>query len=138
MYLIANMVRCPCCGDETEALVACHACDWSQVPGLPHLRERLNRFRRGSGDRAYHPTGCFVCKRCRRQVAHRSWLCPLSVFAAGVEPWQVEAAQEGRADALAPVKAQWRRWLAERDWPEIPEAYWHRMATQLVDPDDEP
>jgi hypothetical protein len=131
MPMTARKKQCPCCGDEAEALFACHACDWSQVPGIARTRARLNRFRRGCGDLAYHPSGCFVCRRCRRQMPRKSDLCPLNVFGAGIEPWQAEAAQTGRADPLAPVRAQWRQWLVERGWPEITEAYWRRMTAYL-------
>jgi hypothetical protein len=122
--------RCACCGSAATEFFSCRGCDWSTVPGLEAARERLERFRPGASADVYHPHGCFVCRRCCEQMSRTPWLCPLSVFAAGLEPWR-DSRPRGGGDAMDLLRKQWRRWLMSRGWPEEVEAYWHRLMAFL-------
>jgi hypothetical protein len=122
--------QCPCCGLENVILYTCLACDWSTARARVQGKQRLERFRAGSGRNAYNLYGCFVCETCWRQMRRCPSTCPLKLFydlgarlrqeSASIQPPPTEA-----------VAGQWESWLAERDWPEVTESYWHRLVEYL-------
>jgi hypothetical protein len=122
---------CPCCGEEDVVLFTCLACDWSVARARVHGKQRLERFRAGSGRNAYNLYGCFVCETCWRQMRRGPQTCPLKLF------YDLGARLRNEALPVLPtstdgVCSQWETWLAERGWPEITEAYWNRMVGHLA------
>jgi hypothetical protein len=116
---------------EDVSLHTCLACDWSVARARVQGKQRLERFRTGCGPHAYNLYGCFVCETCWRQMRRSPQTCPLKLFydlgarlradSASIQPPPTEAVCE-----------QWETWHAERGWPEITEAYWHRMVGHLT------